>query len=115
MRTIKAHLGGAPATLEVADNNQDRAEGFMFRKECPKDHGILFVYDEDVKIGYTMKNVSIPLSIALLDQHKNIIEVIDMRPGASIYKPSQPYRYAVEMPLGWFDTNCGTSTCSFKL
>jgi len=115
MKTIQAHLGGAPVTLEVADNAQDRSQGFMFRETCPAHHGILFVYDEDVNTGYTMKNVSIPLSIALLDHKMRIIEVIDMRPGVDIYKPSRPYRYAIEMPQGWFDEHCDSSICSIPL
>lgn len=115
MKTVQAHVGGAPVTLEVADNEQDRAKGFMFRESCPDHHGILFVYDEDVETGYTMKNVTIPLSIALLDEGMRIIEVIDMQPGAALYKPSQPYRYAIEMPQGWFDQHCDSSTCAIPL
>jgi len=115
MRTVQATLGGATATLEVAENEQDRAKGFMFRESCPTHHGIVFVYDEDVMTPYTMKNVEIPLSIALLDEGMCIIEVIDMQPGVALYKPSQPYRYAVEMPQGWFDENCDSSTCAIPL
>jgi uncharacterized membrane protein (UPF0127 family) len=115
MKIIQANLGGAPATLEVADNDRDRENGFMFRETCPEHHGILFVYKEDVKIGYTMKNVSIPLSLALLDKNMRIIEVIDMQPGADIYRPSQAYRYAIEMLQGWFDKHCDRSTCVIQL
>jgi uncharacterized membrane protein (UPF0127 family) len=111
MRTIKAKIGGAIATLEVADKAKDRAKGFMFRESCPKNHGILFLYDASVTTPYTMKNVKIPLSIAMLDENMRIIEVIDMQPGVALYKPSKPYRYAVEMPFGWFDDNCKNSSC----
>jgi uncharacterized membrane protein (UPF0127 family) len=47
----------------------------------------------------------------MLDENMRIIEVIDMQPGVALYKPSKPYRYAVEMPLGWFDDNCKNSSC----
>jgi hypothetical protein len=111
MKTVQAIIGDAPATLEVADTPETRAEGFMFRESCPEHNGILFVYDEDVETGYTMENVTIPLSVALLNKNMRILEVIDMHPGARHYAPAQPYRYAVEMPQGWFDAHCLSSNC----
>lgn len=115
MRKIQAKLGGAPVILEIADTPETRAEGFMFRESCPEHNGILFVYDENVETGYTMENVTIPLSIALLDEDMRILEVFDMYPGVKHYAPSQPYRYAVEMRKGWFDEHCIGSFCSIDL
>lgn len=115
MKSIEALIGGASAILEVADTPETRAKGFMFRESCPAHQGILFVYNENVETGYTMENVTIPLSIAFLNENMKIMEVIDMHPGVKLYTPSQPYRYAIEMPQGWFDQNCNESNCNFQI
>ena len=90
-------------TVEVADEPHERHLGLMYRKEMPKDHGMIFVYPDEKIRNFWMKNTYIPLSIAYLDAEGIVLHLADMTPlnldpVSSIY----PAQYALEMNRGWF-------------
>ena len=67
--------------------------------------GMAFVFPEDVRESFYMKNTLIPLSIAWLDQGGFVVTILDMEPCGSqdpcpIYTPSGNYRTAIEVPKG---------------
>lgn len=54
--------------VEVADTPEKREVGLMFRKEMPKDHGMLFPMGRPEQvIQFWMKNTLIPLDIIFVD------------------------------------------------
>ena len=116
MKTIEATIGGAKAILEVADRPSLRTEGLRLRHSLKPDHGMLFVYPEDSTEGFWMENVSIPLTIAFLNEDKEIIEFMELEPfSPEVVTASVPFRYAIEMPMGWFDEKCESLDCSFSV
>jgi hypothetical protein len=73
---------------------------------------MLFVFDEDAKWGFWMKNTLIPLSIGFIDKAWRLLEVLDMAVPVDrqtgpwpIYEPSAAYRYALEVNQGFFKKN----------
>lgn len=103
--------GGRKITLrvEIARTMEARSQGLMFRKSLPEDAGMLFVFDEDGRWGFWMKNTYIPLSIGYIDSRWRLLETRDMAVAPDpaggpfeIYEPGQPYRYALEVNQGFF-------------
>lgn len=96
-------------SVEIAETMETRSYGLMHRRSLPDQAGMLFVFDEDAKWGFWMKNTLIPLSIGFIDKTWRLLEVLDMAVPADqqtgpwpIYEPSGAYRYALEVNQGLF-------------
>jgi uncharacterized membrane protein (UPF0127 family) len=95
-------------SVEMADSEDRRAHGLMFRSHLAADHGMLFVFEDQRPLGFWMKNTLIPLSIGFFDQDKRLIDIQEMEPAVAgeasprVYNSAQPAMYALEMPKSWF-------------
>jgi hypothetical protein len=95
--------------VEVADTDEARGRGLMHRTQLADTEGMLFIFEEEERWAFWMKNTLIPLSIAFIDRHWRIIDIQDMAVAPSpqngpfaIYKPQAPARYALEVRQGLF-------------
>jgi uncharacterized membrane protein (UPF0127 family) len=109
-------------TVEIAETTETRSYGLMNRKSLPDQAGMLFVFEEDAKWGFWMKNTLIPLSIGFIDKTWRLLEVVDMAVPADpqagpwpIYEPSAAYRYALEVNQAFFKRNGFGPGAQFKL
>jgi uncharacterized protein len=105
LRTVDLVVGAAKLQAEVAEDEQSRAMGLMFRDSLSEDRGMLFIFDAPRQASFWMKNTKIPLSIAFLESDRVISEEESMRPydEALIQSRSDKIRYAIEVNAGWFD------------
>ncbi|HET9377019.1 MAG TPA: DUF192 domain-containing protein [Chthoniobacterales bacterium] len=105
LRTVNLTVGGASLKAEIAEDDQSREMGLMFRDSLPEDHGMLFIFDQPHQASFWMKNTKIPLSIAFLENDRVISEENSMRPfdETLIQSRSDKIRYAIEVNAGWFD------------
>ncbi|MBN2079868.1 MAG: DUF192 domain-containing protein [Spirochaetes bacterium] len=111
-KTCELHLVNADGEkallrVDIADTDELRERGLMFRKSLDGDGGMLFVFPHERLLNFWMKNTSLPLSIAYIGSNGVINEIFDMEPlDISVtYPSSQPARYALEVNRGWFITN----------
>ncbi len=75
----------------------------MFRRDLPDDAGMLFVFPEDTRTSFWMKDTFIPLTIAFLAADGRILAVVDGKPlDETPLDPGVTYRYALEVNQGWF-------------
>jgi uncharacterized membrane protein (UPF0127 family) len=89
---------------ELARSPEEQAAGLMFRKTLADGRGMLFVYEEDRRLSFWMKNTLVPLSIAYLAADGTIREIYDMEPQSlKAVSSIRSVRYALEVPRGWFD------------
>jgi len=89
---------------EVSNTPEAREQGLMYRKHLRGNHGMLFIYPEPGVHGMWMKNTSVPLSTAFLDEQGVIINIIDMIPfSEERHHADAPAKFALEMPIGWFN------------
>uniref|UniRef100_UPI00334061A2 DUF192 domain-containing protein n=1 Tax=Castellaniella defragrans TaxID=75697 RepID=UPI00334061A2 len=101
---VSLTVGAHPVQAEVARTPEARSHGLMERHSLAQDHGMLFVFDEDDRYCFWMKNTPLPLSIAFIDQQGRIVSIQDMQPYAlDPHCPPEPVRYTLEMAQGWFN------------
>lgn len=99
--TIRLQLGSKSFTLEVADRTDTRTTGLMRRDSIPEDHGMIFVFDREEKLGFWMKNTRIPLDIVYLDSAGKIVSIKSMKPYDLDTTPSDhPAKFAIELNKG---------------
>ncbi|MDE3055076.1 MAG: DUF192 domain-containing protein [Verrucomicrobiota bacterium] len=102
------HLGSTLLTVEMATTPKECEQGLMGRKEVPEGTGMLFVFPSAKQRSFWMKNTLVPLSIAFCDEEHTIFQIIDMplppkdAPSPPLFISSRPARYAIEVPMGWF-------------
>ena len=89
--------------VEIADNDELRAKGYMFRKKKLSDmEGMLFKYPEPQIISLWMKNTFIPLDVLYLDENyiiKEFNENLIPHNEASV-KSKGKYKFAMEINGG---------------
>ncbi len=99
---------GAPvsARVEVADSDEKKRTGLMFREYMPENEGMIFPYDEEIVLNFWMKNTRLSLSIVFIDKHYRIIKIAEMVPfDLRITSSGKKAMYAIEMNRDWFKKN----------
>lgn len=66
---------GHEFVLEVADTEERRQRGLMFREELPEDGGMIFIYEPPQVAAMWMKNTLIPLDMVFVDAEGRIVHV----------------------------------------
>jgi len=93
--------------VELADTEEERAQGLMFRSSLPEDRGMLFVFPDSASWPFWMKDTYIPLDILWLNEQREVVEVIRSAPPAvGQLKPPEfggtvPARFVLEVPAGF--------------
>ncbi|MCC8364468.1 DUF192 domain-containing protein [Lysobacter sp. A6] len=99
-------LNGTRYSVEIADDDAERARGLMFRDSLEKNHGMLFIHDVEAPQAYWMKNTHIPLDILYFDDARRLVsQQRDVPPcslgdGCPPYPSTAPARYVLELNAG---------------
>lgn len=64
---LRGDQGTAAFTVEIADTNEERAQGLMHRETMPRFSGMLFVFDQPQRAVFWMENTLIPLDMLFID------------------------------------------------
>ncbi len=96
--------------VEVADSDAERSQGMMYRKTWGNIDGMLFVFPQERKLSFWMKNTLLPISIGFFSAQKILVDIQDMQVLGPEQKPKNyesraPAKYALEVPKGWFEKN----------
>ena len=99
-------LNGKRYSIEIADDDAERARGLMFRDAMDVDHGMLFIHDAEAPQAYWMKNTRIPLDILYFDNAHKLVSMQRDVPPCSLgdrcppYPSAAPARYVLELNAG---------------
>ncbi len=103
-RRMILKVGAATLLAEVAVSPAARAIGLSGRESLGDGEGMLFVIPTIDRHTFWMRNTTIPLSIAFLDDDGKIVSIKDLEPLSEAHVgPDVPARMALEVPRGWFD------------
>ncbi len=92
--------------VEVADTYEKKMTGLMFRKELGKNEGMLFFFETPKKPVFWMKNTSLPLSLAFVDEKGVILQLENLKPeDLTPVAAKEKVLYALEVNKGWFEEN----------
>ena len=98
------HSGGESHsfTVEVADDDKERARGLMFREELAPDAGMLFDFFDERPVAFWMQNTLIPLDMIFIKDDGTIARVhAEAVPMDRTSVPSgEPVRFVLEIPGG---------------
>lgn len=89
--------------IQIADNDQERAQGLMWRASMPEDDGMLFIFDKQKILTFWMKNTYIPLDMVFADKTGKIVMIhAEAVPFSEASITSdQPAKYVVEVNGGF--------------
>jgi uncharacterized membrane protein (UPF0127 family) len=92
-------------SVELADTDDKRALGLMFRESMPDDHGMLFVFPGETRRSFWMKNTRIPLDIFYFDSNLTLVSVSANTPpcrtaSCPAYPSDGPAKYVLELNAG---------------
>jgi hypothetical protein len=89
--------------VELADTDEERIRGLMFRKSLGAKEGMLFLFDQDNVSPFWMKNTYLPLDILFINSNHEIVDIKEGNPPLSeeLIRPNAPYRLALEVNAGF--------------
>jgi uncharacterized membrane protein (UPF0127 family) len=88
---------------QVAQTQEQRATGLMYRRQMPQHEGMLFVFEQPSVQCFWMKNTLLPLTAAFVADDGTIVNLADMKPQTTdSHCSDKPVRYVLEMNQGWF-------------
>lgn len=104
--TIAMLIDGNLLNVELAANAQQRFMGLSFRPSMDDSAGMLFVYPDERRLTFTMRNTHIPLSIAFISEDMIINEILHMDVGpGQLFDSAKGAKFALEVNQGWFEEN----------
>ena len=99
-------VAGQRYTVEIADDDAERARGLMYRDAMEADRGMLFIHDSQEPQAYWMKNTKIALDILYFDNSRKLVSQQRDVPPCSLgdacpsYPSNAPARYVLELNAG---------------
>ncbi len=106
--TIQTSKENIIISIELADSEQEREKGLMFRKSLEEKSGMLFVFDQEQVASFWMKNTLIPLDILFINNQKKIVAIERNVPpcqkdSCPLYSASEKVKYLLELNSGFAD------------
>jgi uncharacterized membrane protein (UPF0127 family) len=96
---------GFVVKVEIAADDEMRAQGLMYRDQLRPATGMLFFFPEDGEYPFWMKNTHIPLDMIWIDKDRRIAHIAHDVPPCRIddcpsYPPHAAARYVLEVSAG---------------
>ena len=86
--------------IELARTNSERQLGLMFRNKLCDNCGMLFIFDEEIKHSFWMKNTLIPLDMIFINSNLRIADILHAVPcvesPCKFYVPNENALYVLE-------------------
>jgi len=91
--------------VEIAETEQARMKGLMYRSIMPFDQGLFFIFERDEPRSFWMKNTYIPLDVIFINKKMEIVRIRkDTRPRTlDAIRSDHPAKYVLEVNSGMTD------------
>ena len=105
-KKMKEEFVNLPLSIEVPSSLNAFNAGLMFRESLGENCGMLFVFEESGEKAFHMKNTTISLDIAFINEHGVIETIKKLEPlNESSITSDAKVLYALEVNSGWFEAN----------
>jgi len=96
---------GDSVRIEVAADDETRAQGLMYRDRIPPGIGMLFLFAQSGDYPFWMKNTLVPLDMIWIDDQKRVVHVEANVPPCQAdpcpsYPPHAQAKYVLELAAG---------------
>jgi uncharacterized protein len=96
---------GYQVKVELAANDDTRAQGLMFRDRVNPGTGMLFLFAQTGEYPFWMKNTLVPLDMIWIDEGRRVVHVAANVPPCKAdpcpsYPPNAQARYVLELGAG---------------
>ncbi len=96
---------GFPVRIEIAADDDTRAQGLMFRDRVPEGTGMLFVFAQPGDFPFWMKNTLVALDMIWIDEQNRVLHVEANVPPCKTdpcpnYPPHAVAKYVLELGGG---------------
>jgi uncharacterized membrane protein (UPF0127 family) len=100
LKTLKKKID-----VEIADNDEKRHLGLMYRENMKEEEGMLFIFPQEEPQGFYMRNTIISLDIIFINSKKKIVKIHKKtEPFSEKDLPSgKPTLFVVEVNAGFTD------------
>jgi uncharacterized membrane protein (UPF0127 family) len=100
--TVNTTRGDVPFRVEIADNDDERERGLMFRKDLKDNSAMLFVFDASRLVTMWMENTPSALDMLFLDESGRISTIRENAVPFSrdVISSDGPVRFVVEVKAG---------------
>lgn len=100
-------IGKKDFVAQLALTQLEVANGLMWRGKLADDEGMLFIFREEARREFWMRNVPIPLALGYFSTEGRLDEIKAMvaQNPEPIPSRSSRVRFVLEMPEGWFEAN----------
>ena len=98
--SVETSTGVYPYQVEIADTDESRSRGLMFRREVAAGTGMLFDMGVTRDVAFWMHNTFVPLDIVFISDKGKVVSIAhDARPQSDTRISSQsPVRFVLELP-----------------
>ncbi|AXS42625.1 DUF192 domain-containing protein [Breoghania sp. L-A4] len=100
--SVVTETGAHTFNVEIAETNEERARGLMFRTEMAPDHGMLFDFGRMQETYFWMKNTPLPLDMVFIRENGTVANIAQYTtPFSETPVPSHgPVRFVLELVGG---------------
>jgi uncharacterized membrane protein (UPF0127 family) len=108
MEVDRGVIGETSITLDIADSDEEKVQGLSGVLSIPKNHAMLFVFDENKEHGIWMKDMNFALDIVWLNSYSEVIYIernISPDTFPKVFGPQKPSKYVLEFNAGFVSKN----------
>jgi uncharacterized membrane protein (UPF0127 family) len=104
---VRIPAAGAEVRVEVAQRDEHRMRGLMYRTSMAPDQGMLFIFEQRQPLRFWMRNTCLPLDMLFIDQDGLIVGIEENVPTLNDngYQVGCPGQYVLEVNAGWSRTH----------
>ena len=102
------HIANKTLFVELADTPEKRSTGLMFRTHLDENTGMLFIFTNEQKRSFWMKNTLLPLDMIFIDSNLKIVDIHTAFPCTEKcipYTSQEKAMYVLEVNKGFSETN----------